>query len=513
MYRNLLILPDGSRIFSGSGEDPVIQKLSLTQKINADTQLIFGTVCSQLLEATLWATAGVYELKAGDRLQLYEVEQEARFVGEFILEEIRKKGSVYKLNAYDPICLLDRDLTDFIGSLQNWPYSLLDLTKLVLDACGLELAGEQIPNGELSVAKFIPRGVTGRQLIGWAAQAAGCFCRATAEGKVEFAWYTPTDVVLSPTGDEFYYSGSLNCADYRVKPITGIQLRQSEQDVGTVWPETGSGENPYILQGNPFLIATDATALKWVAENLFQRLSGIVYTPCQLTAPSDLQILPGQILFVNTDKGQICMYVMERKRSGGKDTLSCTGSYDRGSAAARNQASFQALSGKILQLQTDVDGIRAQNADAEDNFTRMELDLQGIRTQVNSRTEGETAIKQQLSQLELDSQGLSLRLQNVMENGVSKVVTSTGYQFTEAGLSIKKDGQEMENLLDHTGMYVRRSGQTILQANNQGVAARDVTVENFLVIGENTRFEDYSNGTDRNRTACFYIGGAYGAAR
>jgi hypothetical protein len=65
----------------------------------------------------------------------------------------------------------------------------------------------------------------------------------------------------------------------------------------------------------------------------------------------------------------------------------------------------------------------------------------------------------------------------------------------------------MGNLLDHTGMYVRRSGEVILQANNQGVAARDVSVANFLVIGENARFEDYSSGTDQNRTACFYIGG------
>ena len=51
-------------------------------------------------------------------------------------------------------------------------------------------------------------------------------------------------------------------------------------------------------------------------------------------------------------------------------------------------------------------------------------------------------------------------------------------------------------------MYVRRNGEVVLQANNQGVRGRDVTVENYLIVGENARFEDYGG----NRTACFYIG-------
>ena len=67
---------------------------------------------------------------------------------------------------------------------------------------------------------------------------------------------------------------------------------------------------------------------------------------------------------------------------------------------------------------------------------------------------------------------------------------------------IRTAAVEMENLLDHTGMYVRRSAQVVLQANNQGVEAQDVTVRNFLIIGENARLEDYSG----DRTACFYIG-------
>ena len=51
-------------------------------------------------------------------------------------------------------------------------------------------------------------------------------------------------------------------------------------------------------------------------------------------------------------------------------------------------------------------------------------------------------------------------------------------------------------------MSVRRAGQVLLQADNRGVEAVDVTVRNYLIIGENSRIEDYGAG----RTACFYRG-------
>ena len=41
----------------------------------------------------------------------------------------------------------------------------------------------------------------------------------------------------------------------------------------------------------------------------------------------------------------------------------------------------------------------------------------------------------------------------------------------------------------------------MLKADASGVEATDVTVNNYLVIGDHARFENYPTG----RTACFYI--------
>ena len=124
-------------------------------------------------------------------------------------------------------------------------------------------------------------------------------------------------------------------------------------------------------------------------------------------------------------------------------------------------------------------------------------------------TEAELAmLKEDMLSIRAGNIALEIEIQKIQTDGVSKVVTQTGYCFDQDGLNIRKSGEEMQNLLDNTGMYVRRGQDTILQANHQGVVATDVKVNNFLILGDNSRLEDYSDGTDEHRTACFYVGGS-----
>lgn len=110
---------------------------------------------------------------------------------------------------------------------------------------------------------------------------------------------------------------------------------------------------------------------------------------------------------------------------------------------------------------------------------------------------------ERFAEMQLTAEGLSIEVQGLRNQGATKVATRIGYTFDDDGLRIKKPGEEMENKMDNTGMYVMRSGEPMLTANNGGVVATDVTVRNFLNMGENSRFEDYSDGVDTARTGCF----------
>lgn len=106
------------------------------------------------------------------------------------------------------------------------------------------------------------------------------------------------------------------------------------------------------------------------------------------------------------------------------------------------------------------------------------------------------------AELTISPEDVNIKISEAID-GIDAIETSTGYTFNKDGLNIHKDGEEMHNTLDNTGMYVRRSGTDVLTANNDGVNAINLTARQFLIVGGNSRFEDYPG----NRTACFYIGG------
>lgn len=109
------------------------------------------------------------------------------------------------------------------------------------------------------------------------------------------------------------------------------------------------------------------------------------------------------------------------------------------------------------------------------------------------------------TELKRDAEKIEVSVTKMKQDGVDQVVTTTGYRFDSDGLSISKTGEEMSNLLDNTGMYVKRSGDTILAANNNGVEAVNLHAKTYLIIGAEggrSRIEDY--GTDR--TGVFWIG-------
>lgn len=497
MLKTILVRKDGTVITSGPEEAVAIASLKLTQTVNSGTELTLGSVCAAMAEISL---LGDVTIPAGEEITLYRQDEERVCLGIFITEKPVRTQSGMKLTAFDRVSLLDKDVTDWLASLDGWPYRLSDFAQMVCAACGLELEKGVLPNGEYAIEKFSARGITGRKLMQWIGEITGRFCRATAEGKLQFTWYKTYPRLIRPSGADgyFYYGGSLRLSDYRVQPVEKVLLQATGQDVGTVWPADATG-NTYTVTGNYLLTASDADSLKPIAQTLYEQLSGVTYTPCTLRLPAGCGVASGDMVTVLDRAGEShTLYVMKKVLSGQSDTLECTGSQSRSSTTAVNAQNFQALSGKVLELSLTVDGVKAENRDAAGKLSRLTLAVDGVESQVQSLS----GMQETMTQLKQQADGLSLAVRAVETDGVSRVQTETGYRFDQNGLSISRSGSQMENLLDDTGMYVNRSGQLVLRANDEGVAAVDVTVKNYLIMGDHARFEDYEGNT---RTACFWI--------
>ena len=164
------------------------------------------------------------------------------------------------------------------------------------------------------------------------------------------------------------------------------------------------------------------------------------------------------------------------------------------------------MSGQIGNVTTEIERI----TEAQHNSER--IILSALEKKVET-SDFETYQQEQKSELEILSNQISITVTDTEQkikdavDGIDSVTTSTGYTFGADGLRIAKQGEQMENKLDNTGMYVTRDNVPILTANNQGVTALNLTAHQYLIVGQNSRFEDYTGDIGEARTGCFWIGG------
>lgn len=360
MLRTLLVMKDGTEIFSGSGTTNAIQSCTIKEQVNASKEMTLGSTCSNMIEVKLFLPNGNLSVAGGDEITAYKVSDSGTrtLTGKFTVEKpTRPSANTMRVVAYDRVTWLDKDLTAWLAGLSGWPYSLYTLAGMVCNACGLVLANSSIPNGDYQVQKFAAQGITGRKLMQWIGEVAGRFCRATPQGEIEFAWYEPSGVSVTPSGNRFYYLNGLTYEDYSVAPVEKIQVKLTQDDVGVVWPNVTGEKNTYVISGN-YLLTTSTTAdLLPVVQTLYEQLKNVSYTPCKVQLPAGLDIHAGHTVNITDRNGKtFSAYVMSKTQAGQRDTLECTGSYRRDTTTVVNNQTFQALSGKVLEIQQSVEG-------------------------------------------------------------------------------------------------------------------------------------------------------------
>jgi hypothetical protein len=158
--------------------------------------------------------------------------------------------------------------------------------------------------------------------------------------------------------------------------------------------------------------------------------------------------------------------------------------------------------------------IAARQADANtEQLAALQLATDSISATV-SRTDKNVseqldAVNEELSSLTkkvdlaITEEELSVKVNEQLESGVNKVTTTTGFTFDSTGLTVSKSDSEITTQITENGMIVNKNDEAVLTADAQGVKARDLHADTYLIIGTNSRFEDYGDG----RTGCFWIGG------
>ena len=397
MLQPILTLPSGTELRGGS-PGSAVKSLTLHTAVNAGQEFTIGSAFSDYIEAQIWADpSGSLQITAGDALTYYRLDDaESRTkVGVFYAEKpTRTKRNSYKVTAYDTMSKLDADFSGWLRANQaQFPKTIWQLVQLACQRAGVTLASSSLPiNGSYSVQAFYADDLTCRQIISWAAEAAGCYAHMNADGKLQFLTYADKRSTAKITSDgasssTAYYADSLSYEDYTVKAIEKVQIRQSDSDVGVIYPDSTTATNTYAVQGNLLLTTGTEANLKTVAQNLYNVLKSVTYTPCKVAVPSGSGLACGQIVHVKDARGrEFDTYLMRATISSGKASFESVGSASRESSSAVNSQSYKNLTGKMLEIKTSVDGLEVRASDLTGKYTDLKATVDGLSAEVKKDT-------------------------------------------------------------------------------------------------------------------------------
>lgn len=397
MYQSVLRLKDGTELTGGAAGN-AIKSITLHTAVNAGQEFTIGSAFSDYIEAEIWADpGGSLQITAGDALTYYRQDDAGNRtkVGVFYAEKpTRTKRNSYKVTAYDTMSKLDADFSGWLHANQaQFPKTIWQLVQLACQRAGVALASSGLPiNSSYSVQAFYADDLTCRQIISWAAEAAGCYAHMNADGKLQFLTYTDKrrTAKITPDGasnSTAYYADSLSYEDYTVKAIEKVQIRQSDSDVGVIYPDSTTATNTYAVQGNLLLTTGTEANLKSVVQNLYNVLKNVTYTPCKVSVPSSSGLACGQIVHVKDARGrEFDTYLMSATISSGKASFESVGSASRESSSAVNSQSFKNLTGKMLEIKTSVDGLEVKASDLTGKYTDLKATVDGLSSEVKKDT-------------------------------------------------------------------------------------------------------------------------------
>ena len=399
MLNYLLVKEDGSEIGS-----TIILSCTLTTSVNSENEFTLGSACTDEIEVE-YIAADEKLIAQGDKLTLYTVDdantrtkagmfycEKPEYQG--MMREVSGSNAVYKVVAYDTMSKLDADFSGWLHANQaQFPKTIWQLVQLACQRAGVTLASSSLPiNGSYSVQAFYADDLTCRQIISWAAEAAGCYAHMNADGKLQFLTYADkrSTVKITPDGasnSTAYYADSLSYEDYTVKAIEKVQIRQSDSDVGVIYPDSTTATNTYAVQGNLLLTTGTEANLKTVAQNLYNVLKSVTYTPCKVAVPSGSGLACGQIVHVKDARGrEFDTYLMSATISSGKASFKSVGSASRESSSAVNSQSYKNLTGKMLEIKTSVDGLEVKASDLTGKYTDLKATVDGLSSEVKKDT-------------------------------------------------------------------------------------------------------------------------------
>ncbi len=293
--------------------------------------------------------------------------------------------------------------------------------------------------------------------------------------------------VISDLITGYESSGNVAGTDTQYKTRNSlVELNGSKEIVYQCW-----NPNRVVNNDNTNRVAFFDSSRTYLSSTAITKLNGDTYQVQIISVPTNaVYVRLGAICGASSYDTSIKI----KFELGNKPTDYGLAPQDIESEFSSIESETKTLNETVTSLQLGADSISASVKSLEENVIRttdgLINDISIIQEQVN---------------LAMTSEDVKIEIQNQLISGTNKVSTTTGYTFDEDGLNISKSDSEMKTQITEDGMKIYKNDDIMLTANNQGVDAKNLHATTYLIIGGNSRMEDFIENGNK-RTAVFWIG-------
>ncbi len=345
--------------------------------------------------------------------------------------------------------------------------TLRDFRTRFISYFGLEqvLPQDGLVNDGMIVEKTIePEQISGKDIITAICEINGCFGHIGRDGKFHYIYLLqnieglyprndlfpsnsifPKEPVTSPVGAKGSYI-SVDWKDFNTKTINKLQIRQAENDIGTIIGE--GGDNCYIIENNFLVYGKSSEELWRIGNNIFNKIIKIIYRPL---VSADVKGNPcfevGDPIRIVTKYKLVETYILQRTLKGIqalRDSYKSDGVEKYSEQVNGVHKSIIQLKGKTNTITRTVEENRIEMLDIEAglSFTIVET-AKGLQANIEAEQQRAEGEETKLStQIELTAEGLKADItKETKRAGEAEEQLSTDLSLTATGLQLNIDAE------------------------------------------------------------------------
>ena len=379
-----------------TNNDLYTESFDLSEKINSDNNIIFGSCVASVFKFTTSALDTDFKDKEITANVALDGDFENPFtLGTYVVTEETLSADKTKkeIVAYDGLYkIINTDVGPWYNAL-TFPMTLSTFRGLLFSNFGITQKTATLVNDNMTVEKTIDvNTLSGAEVVKAICEINGVFGHIDRNGLFEYKQLDDTSVY------EITASMYSNCEyeEYEVQTIDRLQIREESGDIGVV---VGSGTNDYIIEDNFLVYGKSSGELTTIANNILGVIDNVSFVPFKINCIGNPCVEVGDRVTITKRNGDsFDSYVLQRSMKGIqslKDEITATGDEVYPDDVNGINYDIRQLKGKSNVLERTIEETRSTITDVEEALqTEIVQTAEGLQIQITdlqSQIDGETA--------------------------------------------------------------------------------------------------------------------------